>query len=238
VPPQRLVLQHLRIHKAEGVRFNGELIDVVADSGKLPHSVVKSFVRFFSRLIATKQQSNQRRFGQAGFLCFLLQVLCFHLRKPKLFFDCSFHSSSSSFRALEPPWIRLICIRHIIVTPITPPSRKPIIKNRNSCIVKILSCIGVLGAAPNELLLFLPDRSKNSLLAKLTQTCRAAPYFPDIYRSLSALSGLNGSISIPCAVSWNRSGYRKSRLYFSSCSPDKLLYFSSATLERAIKKSP
>lgn len=170
--------------------------------------------------------------------CFLLQVLCFHLRKPKLFFDCSFHSSSSSFRALEPPWIRLICIRHIIVTPIMPPSRKPIIKNRNSCIVKILSCIGVLGAAPNELLLFLPDRSKNSLLAKLTQTCRAAPYFPDIYRSLSALSGLNGSISIPCAVSWNRSGYRKSRLYFSSCSLDKLLYFSSAILERAIKKSP
>lgn len=60
---------------------------------------------------------------------------------------------------------------------LTPPSRKPIIKNRNSCIVKILSCIGVLGAAPNELLLFLPDRSKNSLLAKLTQTCRAAPFF-------------------------------------------------------------
>ena len=62
--------------------------------------------------------------------------------------------------------------------------------------------------------------------------------FPDIYRSLSALLGLNGSISIPCAVSWNRSGYRKSRLYFISCSLDKLLYFSSTTLERAIKKSP
>lgn len=41
MPPQRLVLQHLRIHKAEGVRFNGELIDVVADSGKLPHISVK-----------------------------------------------------------------------------------------------------------------------------------------------------------------------------------------------------
>ena len=65
----------------------------------------------------------------------------------------------------------MICIRHIIEIPITPPSRKPIIKNRNSCIVKILSCIGVLGAAPNELLLFLPDRSKNSLLAVTIQLC-------------------------------------------------------------------
>ena len=87
----------LRVDKAEGVCLNGDLMDVIADGGELPHRIIETVIRLLLRLISTEQQTDECRFRQAGFLCFLLQVLRFVTGKSKLLLDRSFHKWISSF---------------------------------------------------------------------------------------------------------------------------------------------
>ena len=49
------------VHKSEGVCFCRKLIDVVANSRKLTHNIVKSFVGLFSRLISFEKQTDKTR---------------------------------------------------------------------------------------------------------------------------------------------------------------------------------
>ena len=93
----QLTVQLLRVDKAEGICLDGDLMDVIADGGELPHRIVETVVWLLLRLIATEQQTDERRLRQAGFLCFLLQVLRFVTGKPKLLLDRSFHKWISSF---------------------------------------------------------------------------------------------------------------------------------------------
>ena len=93
----QLTVQLLRVDKAECVCLNGDLMDVIADGGELPHRIVETVIGLLLRFITTEQQTDERRFRQAGFLCFLLQVLRFVTRKPKLLLDRSFHKWISSF---------------------------------------------------------------------------------------------------------------------------------------------
>lgn len=67
------------VHKSEGVCFRRKLIDVVADSGKLTHNIVKSFIGLFSRLVSSEKQTDKSAFGKTRPLCFFLQILSFCL---------------------------------------------------------------------------------------------------------------------------------------------------------------
>ena len=93
----QLTVQLLRINEAESVCLYGDLMNIIADGGELPHHIVETVVGLLLRLITTEQQTDERRFRQAGFLCFLLQVLRFVTGKPKLLLDRSFHKWISSF---------------------------------------------------------------------------------------------------------------------------------------------
>lgn len=66
----QLAIQLLCVDKAEGVCLDGDLMDVIADGGELPHRIIETVVGFFLWLIATEQQTDERRFGEAGFLAF------------------------------------------------------------------------------------------------------------------------------------------------------------------------
>lgn len=93
----QLAIQLLCVDKAEGVCLDGDLMDVIADGGELSHRIIETVVGLLLRLITTEQQSDERRFRQAGFLGFFLQILRFVTGKLKLLLDRSFHKWTSSF---------------------------------------------------------------------------------------------------------------------------------------------
>ncbi len=46
-------------------------MDVIADGGELPHRIVETVIGLLLRFITTEQQTDERRFRQQVFLCFL-----------------------------------------------------------------------------------------------------------------------------------------------------------------------
>lgn len=66
----QLANQLLCVDKAEDICLDGDLMDVIADGGELSHRIIETVVWLLLRLIATEQQTDERRFRQAGFLGF------------------------------------------------------------------------------------------------------------------------------------------------------------------------
>ena len=58
----QLTVQLLCIDKAEGIRLDGDLMDVIADGGELPHRIVETVIRLLLRFITTEQQTDECRF--------------------------------------------------------------------------------------------------------------------------------------------------------------------------------
>ena len=48
----QLTVQLLRIDKAEGVCLNGDLMDVIADGGKLPHRIIETVIGLLLRSVS------------------------------------------------------------------------------------------------------------------------------------------------------------------------------------------
>ena len=93
----QLAIQLLCVDKAEGVCLDGDLMDVIADGGELSHRILSTVHQAPGPAGTSGRQSDERRFRQAGFLGFFLQILRFVTGKPKLLLDRSFHKWTSSF---------------------------------------------------------------------------------------------------------------------------------------------
>ena len=133
----QLAIQLLCVDKAEGVCLDGDLMDVIADGGELPHRIIETVVGFFLWLIATEQQTDECRFREAGFLGFLLQVLCFVTGKPKLLLDRSFPKWTSSFL------LKYVCFLHGVLG--VPPNedflRRFEKRSKKALLVKIIQSV-------------------------------------------------------------------------------------------------
>ena len=56
----QLTVQLLRLDKAEGVCLDGDLMDVIADGGELPHRIIETVVGFFLWLIMWRGASQMK----------------------------------------------------------------------------------------------------------------------------------------------------------------------------------
>lgn len=63
----QLAIQFLCVDKAKGVCLDGDLMDVIADGGELPHRIIETVVGFFLWLIATDQQTDERLLQRGRF---------------------------------------------------------------------------------------------------------------------------------------------------------------------------
>ena len=56
----QLAIQFLCVDKAKGVCLDGDLMDVIADGGELPHRIIETVVGFFLWLIMWRGASQMK----------------------------------------------------------------------------------------------------------------------------------------------------------------------------------